>query len=232
MKRMNHHRTFAALSLVASTLFVLTPGMARAGNVTATTHVSTDTSSDPGVDDTGSSTDPLADVSTDPTATTTDSATTGTAAATPAAATGIFGKIGEFFTNLTAALTPIMEFLTMINQYTHWFDGILGGGLGSVGGANGPMGGTSGTGTTGTPIGSNPGRNTPTTVPSGNPAGAHGHIGTASTSSPVSANPGHVLSAARVQPVGHVVGTTHAAASNGGNGVDWMFKGKGAGVHR
>lgn len=247
MKTKTSHRTFAAISLMATAFYVAAPGLAHAGNVTSTHHGSsapatdsTATSDSTSVDD-GTSSDPFGSIFDDGSADTTDSASTDPADATSGSSTtapkddGIFSKIGDFFTKLTTALQPVLEFLTMINSYTHIFDGILGSGFGGVGGANGPMGGTSGTGTNGGTVGSNTGRNSPTTVPSTNP-NTGSHVGTSATNGngthgTVATAPGRIG-----HPAVHAVGTVHSVSTTGhrvsATDMKNMFRGPGAGVRR
>lgn len=106
-----------------------------------------------------------------------------TSGSTPTSGIGsIFSKISDFFKEAMKYIQPILEFLTVLNSYTGWFNGgLLGGILGGNTGATGVMNGNSGAGTGSTTVGTNVGRNTPT-VPIAVGGGSHGHVSTSNAS--------------------------------------------------
>lgn len=227
MKPLNQH-LMTGLSLMASALVLATPMAARAGTVTATTHTSASSVptavDDPSVDDgtlidaptdTADSADTTADASVDPEAATTPETGLGK---TLGKVTGVVKEFSDFIKNLMTYVSPILEFLTMINQYTHWFDGILGSGLGGVGGANGPMNGNTGTGI-GSGTGTNIGRNTPS-VPGANTPIGHGSTSTSTVATGVTPRgPG-------VTPRLPTSAVVHSASANGSH-IVWRSSGVG-----
>ncbi len=227
MKPLNQH-LMTGLSLMTSALVLATPMAARAGTVTATTHTAASSVptavDDPSVDDgtlvddptnTADSADTTGDASVDPEASTTPETGAGK---TLGKVTGFMKDFSDFFKNLMTYVSPILEFLTMINQYTHWFDGILGSGLGGVGGANGPMNGNTGTGI-GSGTGTNIGRNTPS-VPGANTPIGHGSTSTVAT--------GVTPRGPGVTPRLPTSAVVHSASANGG----MIWRSTGVGVAR